>query len=223
MPKITVDFRLLDARAELPALRDSVRTLEEQLQFLAAQRRQQVLADLGRDADEAEVQLAFQELRWEVEYTYPRIYRGALLLVIWAAYESVVVQVADFLQRKKRISLPLSSVRGRGVFEQAAIYFPRVLDFEFYATRDSASRIGQVVLLRNAFAHAAGRVAGLRSRTRKAVAALEKAGWVEEELGYLVPTQKGLETALAVSGGEMSSLIERALAWDNERRSSATG
>lgn len=37
-----------------------------------AQHRQQVLAELGRDADEAEVQLALKELCYEVEYTYPQ-------------------------------------------------------------------------------------------------------------------------------------------------------
>lgn len=96
--KINVDFRLLDVRAELPALRDSVRTLEEQLEHLATERRKRVFGELqesGYDTDQAEVQLALQELRYEVEYTYPRVYRGALLLVIWAAYESAVVQVAD--------------------------------------------------------------------------------------------------------------------------------
>lgn len=222
MAKLNVDFRLLDARAELPALRDSVRTLENQLEFLAAQRRKQIFADLPADADEADVQLAFQELHYEVEYTYPRVYRGALLVVIWAAYESAVVQVGDFLQRRKGIALALSSIHGRGVFEQAKIYYPRVLEFGLFATKDSAGRIGQVVLLRNAFAHAAGRLAGLRPRARKAVAALEGAGWVEEELGYLVPTQKGLEASLGVVDGEMSSLIGRALAWDDERPRSAT-
>lgn len=67
--KLNVDFRLLDARAELPALRDSVRTLENQLEFLAAQRRKHIFADLPSDADEADVQLAYQELHYEVEYT----------------------------------------------------------------------------------------------------------------------------------------------------------
>lgn len=222
MAKLKVDLRLLDARAELPALRDSVRMLEKQLEFLAAQRRKQILADLPSDAGEADVQLAFQELHYEVEYTYPRVYRGALLVVIWAAYESAVGQVADFLQRKKRIALALSSIRGRGVFEQAKIYYPQVLAFELFATKDSASRVGQAVVLRNAFSHAAGRLAGLRPRARNAVAALERSGWVKEEFGYLVPTKKGLDATLEVIAGEVSSLIGRALAWDDEHPRSAT-
>lgn len=219
MAKLNVDFRLLDARAELPALRDSVQTLEDQLEFLAAQRRQQVLADLGRDADEAEVQIAFQGLRYEVEYTYPRVYRGSLLLVIWAAYESAVVQVADFLRACKNIDLRLSEVRGRGVVEQAKIYYPKILGFPLFTSDDNAGRIGEVARLRNAFAHAAGRVAGLTSGPRKAARAWEERGWVDKELGYLVPTKTGLEAVLGVVDAEVSGLIERALAWDDSRHS----
>src|SRR5690606_40063391 len=74
------------------------------------------------------------------------------------------------------------------------------------------------LLLRNAFAHAAGRVAGLSARALRSVQAMEKAGWAEEELGYLVPTKRGLEHALSVVDTEVSSLLERALRWDDDRK-----
>lgn len=219
MAKINVDLRLVDARSEIAALRHSVQTLEEQLEFLVAQRRHHVIADLGPNPDQDAVHAALQVLSHAVEHTYPRVYRGALLLLIWASYESVVCQVAEFLRERKGIPLTLSETRERGVLRKAKVYFPRVLEIELFGSPDSSSRLGQLQILRNSFAHAGGRIAGLGKTARRTALALERAGLVSEDWGYLVPTKKGLEAALAVVDAEVSSLLRRAIAWDDSSNS----
>ncbi len=220
MPRFKLDFRLLDVRAELPALRDSVATLERQLEFIAAQRKRQVeadIAELGPDPDPGEVQLALQELAYEVEHTYPRVYRGSLLTVMWATYESAIVQVAEFLQRKKGLDIALVDVRGAGVVERARRYFRKALHCELYTGKDRQSDCARIYLVRNVFAHVNGRLAGVKDNQRSVIENMVEDGALREDLGYVVPTKEFLEFALDVIDGEVKGLVERTLKWDDER------
>lgn len=219
MVNVKLDFRLLDVRTEIAAIRGSVVTMEAQLKALKEQRTTEVFRRLGPNADPADVQLARQELRWEVEYTYPRVYRGALLLVIWAAYESGVAQVADFLARHMSVSLSISDMRGRSVLDRANLYFAGVLNFDLRSSEVNAGRLGELALVRNAFAHVNGRTAGLSPSGRDAVESMVRAGKVDADYGYIVPTASYLAEAVDVIEAELTDLADRSIAWHDSQQS----
>jgi hypothetical protein len=223
MSRLIIDFRLDTPGFEISALKSSIGTLERQLEEIKTRRTRDVerfVAGLDHSSEEdyAEAQFAYQELEWEVEHTYPRVYRGALLLLVWAAYESGVQEVAEFIQKRLSVSLGLSDIRGRTALERATKYFPEVLKFQLFASTDSLSRLREIELVRNAFAHANGNLRRTSESGRKALDAMVKAGRLEEGWGLARPTKGFLDDALKLVGSEVESLVQRAKAWDDQRR-----
>lgn len=223
MTRLVLDFRLDTPGFEVSALRTSISTLEQQLDELRSRRgeeaRQFIAAlDPKSEGDHTEAQLVRQELEWEVDHTYPRIYRGALLLLVWAAYESGVEEVAEYIQERIPAVLGLSDIRGRTTLERATKYFPGVLKFELFNSPNSPSRLRQIELVRNSFAHANGRVDRASDSGRKSLEALVTSGKLEEGWGMVRPTEMFLRSALDLVESELISLVARAKAWDDARK-----
>lgn len=227
MPKFDFDLRLLDPQTELSALSRSIDTLEEQLAALTEARTEEVRARISamsrEDYEYGEAQLARQELEYEVEHTLPRVYRGALLLLIWSAYESGVQQVAEFLVQRIKPVLDISDMRGRTVLEKAKLYFSGVLGFQLFTDDDAKARIGELEKVRIAFAHATGRLASLRPPARKSIDAMIESGRLEEGLGWIILPKPYLLSAMALVDKELSGLIGRALSWDDEQKGESAG
>ena len=175
------------------------------------------------DFEHGEHQLANQELEYEVEITLPRVYRGALLLLIWSAYESGVQQVAAFLVQRVKPVLDLSDMRGRTVLEKAKLYFSGVLSFQLFTDDDAKARIGELEKVRIAIAHATGRLASLRPPTRKSIDAMIESGRLDEGLGWIILPKPYLLSAMALVDKELSGLIGRALSWDDEQKGEPAG
>lgn len=221
MTKLLIDFRLDNPGFEVNALRSSVDTLEAQLATLTAERTASVdkyVASLEYSEEgHADAQLAFQELEWEVENTLPRIYRGGLLILIWAAYESGVEEVAEFIGKRMPVRIGLSDLRGRSTLDRAKKYYPEVLRFELFAEKNSLARLREIELVRNAFAHANGRMERASVGARKTLAAMVESGRLKEFWNVVVPTGDFLRSSLRVVESEISSLVDRAKAWDDAR------
>jgi hypothetical protein len=220
--KLNVDFRLLETRIELTGLREALQIMESQIQFLGEQRKSQAeaalkaLADQGVPWEDGDVHLTIQERDYAVEHLYPRLFRGPFLMTLWAIYESGVKEVARFVKRIKKVELDIDEIRDSDVRGQAKRYFEAVLDVRFASDPARAGDLGKLYKLRNAFAHANGRTASLRSDVRKTVESMIEEGHLDESLGYVIPTKAYLASACDTVHFELTKLVEGALAWHDE-------
>lgn len=222
MVKLNLDFRLFDPQAELSSLRSSIDTLEQQLAALTEARTRTVEARIAamtpEEFHEGEAQLARQELEYEVEYTLPRIYRGALLLLIWSAYESGVQQVTSFLTKRMHLGLDLSDMSGRTALDKAKRFYRGVLRIELFTDEAARSQLGELEKVRNAIAHATGRLASLRPSARRSIDSMIESGRLAESLGSVLIPQRYLSSAMDLVDRELSGLIRRALYWDDSQK-----
>jgi len=164
MPLIRVDLRLLDIYFELWALEEHLVALEDNIAFVRSQDRIRTEAQLqegGFSQDESEVQLAFQEHDQRVNHVLPRYLRGSFLVALWAVYEAAIGDIADHLRARAGVALRLSDFRG-DFLERARKYFEHVLHRDLMPDKSTAEALGRLLLLRNAFAHANGRLDAIR-------------------------------------------------------------
>lgn len=173
--------------------------------------------DLNSEDGHAEAGFAYQELEWEVDYTYPRVYRGGLLVLIWAAYESGVQEVAEFISKRMPVGLAVSDLRGWTTLDRATKYYPEVLKFQLFSSPDSLARLREIELVRNAFAHRNGRLDYVSHRSRKVLESMIGSGRLRELLNIITPTKDFLQWSLSVVEAELVALIDRAKAWDDAR------
>lgn len=219
MARITVDLRLLATRMELSGLHEALEIMERQVRFLTQQRKLQAEADLkelageGAGWEDPEVQLAIQERNHAVEHLYPRLVRGPFLVTLWAIYEAGLKEVARFVQHHKGIDLDIDEIKGGDIRKRARRYFEAVLCVDFPSDSSRAGTLGKLYRVRNAFAHANGRLRGLKGDARQTVDSLIAEGQLEESLGYIIPTKAYVTVACDVVNRELSSLVEGTIAW----------
>ncbi len=113
--------------------------------------------DLGPD-DSISLQLAYLAENVHV----PRLVWGSFVVMTWAVFEAALIDIAEFLRARKKIESRMDELSG-GLFERIKRYYRKVLDFEL---ADLNGRVWQQIEhtgnVRHAFAHTAGRVAGIK-------------------------------------------------------------
>lgn len=217
--KITVDFRLLESRIELSGLHEALEIMENQIHFLAEQRKVQAAADLealadeGVEWDDGDVQLTLRERDHAVEHLYPRLFRGPFLVTLWAIYESGLNEVARFVKRNKKVQLDIDEIRGSDIRRRAKRYFEAVLGVEIASDQTRAGELGKLYRVRNAFAHANGRLGSLKHDVRKSIESMIAEGQLEESIGYIIPSKIYVADACEVVHAELSELVDGAIAW----------
>ena len=121
--KITPEWRLLDPRVDLDALGRYLDTVEHQLALLQDQWKARLTADLT-DAPEDSDWLWHEFEMTEAHVT--RSLRGGFIMSLWASYESGILEVADFLQKKKNPSpQPLGCSWSRSVRPDPEVFRQR--------------------------------------------------------------------------------------------------
>lgn len=222
MVRIGHYFRLLGVRAELSGLSDALELMEGQIKFLSEQRKTQASADLrvlaeqGHEWEHEDVQLTLQERDHAVEHFYPRVFRGPFLVTLWAIYESGLKEVARFIKLQKDIELDVDEIRGPDVQRRVKRYFEAVLGMSLPSDQARARELSRLYMLRNAFAHANGRLASLKGGVRDGVKGMIKEGLLTESLGYVIPSKAYLAAACGAVHTELSELVDRTLAWHDE-------
>jgi hypothetical protein len=181
MPSIPIDFRFVEIYYEIAALGEYLNVLERQLPFLKVQERERVHSWLGeneRDSDEAEVDLAQQDLRDLVDHVLPRFFRGPFLVSLWAVYEAGVTEIATYLQKRLNIVTSMPT-KGDGFLQRAKKYFRRVLNFSLCNDNRTWERLEMLRILRNALAHGNGRMAAINNQKDRQK--IEK--WIKLNIG----------------------------------------
>jgi hypothetical protein len=222
MVRIDFDFRLFETRIEISSLHQALDIMENQVQTLIDQQTMQAQTDLdalakrGVEWNDEEVHFVIQERDYAVEHLYPTLFRGPFLVMLWAIYEAGLHEVARFVKRHKNIDLDIDEIKGSNVQSTARRYFDAVLNVDFASDSIRSGELGKLYKVRNAFAHANGRISSLPSGVRKTVDSMIAEGHLEESFGCIAPTKAYVTMACEVVHAELTTLVNGAIAWHNE-------
>lgn len=184
MSKLVIDFRFVEIDYELWALGEYLDMLEQQLPVLRNQAREQTYAQLRDEeveADDPEVDFAFQELDELVERVLPRFFRNPFLVTLWAIYESAIIGIADYLKEQQGQALGIQDIRG-GFLDRARKYFDYVLELPLCTDAQVWQRLRMMMVLRNAIAHGNGRIAAINKGSQKKIES-----WAQGNIDISIP------------------------------------
>jgi hypothetical protein len=212
-----IDLRFVDLEYELWALDHLRDVIEQQVQFLKDQDHLRTFAELkehGWDHDEAEWQLATQELDERQEIVIPRFFRGPFVVSLWACYESGIREVADYLQRTKKVVLNMRDIRAENELAQAQKYFSHVLAFSLDDSSDRLAFLADLKLVRNALAHANGQKRAMSPEqwTRVSKALARHGAPVDDYRGFIIITCEFAKKAFEAVHASLHQLVTRARA-----------
>ena len=89
-----------------------------------------------------------QEMEWRTKYLYPKIFRGAFAVTLWAAYESSIIEIATFAGKSKGAN-PINEYKTSLVYLQSTFQLP---------SEETQKQLDGLYAVRNAYAHANGRL-----------------------------------------------------------------
>ena len=159
--KIKIDTRFIDSKYELWAVGQYLDAVKEYLPFIKEQERVRTESWLKRKKnvlDESDIDITRQELQDIIDSIFPRFFRYPFVISLWAVYESSIIEVANYMQKKNKLTLKIQDIQGRNFLDYAKKYFDHVLNFPVCTDDHIWERIGMLHTIRNAIAHGNGRI-----------------------------------------------------------------
>lgn len=218
------DFQTVEIELELSALNYHLDLLEKQINKLV-QREQLSLrtkiAELKITPDDPEWQYEHQEFDYIVEFLLPRIFRAPFIVSLYAVYESAVTEIAALIQKQKGIAIFINDLRG-DFLDRAKKYFKDVIGFQLYFDKLAWDRITILSVLRNAIAHANGRIEMLNKGTKQKITNWEKQKvGISSMSGFVVIEESFLRETLRLVSASLNDLVERYKQWDDHQKAQA--
>jgi hypothetical protein len=164
MTRITLDLRYVEMEYELWALGHMLAIIEPAIERLAKENESDTLEALKRagwDQDEAELDLALQEVAETRDFVLPRFMRGPFVLALWACFESAVEAVARTLREETGAPISLDELRGNSFLARARHYFEAILEMPLEVDKARDGRLTDLSTIRNALAHSNGLRVGM--------------------------------------------------------------
>lgn len=158
MAKLKIDLRFVDILYELGAIGRYIASIESQMSSILQNEEQKAYDELrqkGYKPDDDEYDLARQMLHDLTERVIPRFYRNAILVNLWAIFETGITAVAKEIADKQKQALSLRDING-DFLERTKKYFQYILKFKLNLAGDEWVSIKRLKVLRNAIAHGNG-------------------------------------------------------------------
>ena len=136
---------------------------------------------------------------------------------VYAAYESIVTEIADLIRDRQSQEITIKDLRG-DFLQQAKKYYQHILRFELCPHEETWVQIRMLRDLRHAYAHANGRLALLKRTQQQRIE-----GWMEQDRGISTHYDYIICEACTVDGifravrGSLDSLIARYKDWENQQ------
>ena len=216
MTTITLDFRYVQFDYELWALSHMLDTIEPTIEALAAEDEFKTLEDLresGWADDEAERDLALQDIREKRDDVLPRFMRGPFVVALWACYESGVGSIAKGLREETSAPIELDELKGDSFLSRAGRYFEAILGIPLDADDPRLQRLKNLYRVRNGLAHANGLQEGMTPKEwRRLLGALSQQGAERKsvERGAVVLTPEYVRAAYDDVSESLKNLLARA-------------
>lgn len=215
-----IDIRLLDISMELDALELHLKYAEEQITHIerTEKDRYETLAKIQRsEMDDFEWQELRDEYTRRVEYLVPSFFRVPYLVVLYAVYESAIIEIACLLQEKQSQQLSIDDLRG-DLLARANKYFTHVLKFQLCPDSKAWNKIILLSDLRHAIAHANGRIEMLNQTSRKKITNLAKKNMgIDIWNGHIMITKSLVEELLSNVRTSLDDLVNRYKEWDDKQ------
>jgi len=210
MTFIKLDFRLVEVSYALYALEDQLSLIEQQLEEIKNRESAELNAFLRSiTPDDPEGEYRSQAFSERNEFVYPRFFRGSLLISLYAVYESAVTEIARLIQKKKGLKISLDDIKG-DFLERSKKYYEHVLDFPVCTTNPTWEQIRKLSVIRNAFAHANGRIEMLRGSVREELEKWSRKGTgIKCDISHLSVDASFVSTTLKCVQSSLEDLIER--------------
>ena len=212
------DFRLLDASIELDALEEHLQLIERQMEYIERTERNKTETYIRKEdlcPDDPEWHIAWQKYDYRIDQL-PRFFRGTFLVVLYAAYESIVTEIARLIQDKQSQKKKINDLKG-DFSERAKKYYKHILKFDLYSKEKVWQQVKMLSTLRNAFAHANGRLDMLNEKTRNSIQnwAQQKRG-ISTDDGYIICEANTVADIFGAVRDSLEDLIERYKHWDDQ-------
>ena len=219
---IDFDFRLLDVSLELHALQDHLKLVEEQIAHIGKTekiRLDALIRKEGLSPEEPDWHEAIQEHTEKIEFLLPRFLRAPFLVALYAVYESAVTEVARLMQKRQSQPISIDDLRG-DLRERAKKYYNHILKFKLCPNPGDWHRITMLSELRNAIAHANGRVEMLNPVAQRKISAWEKQKLgLSTFYGYIIIEAELANNLLEGVRSSLTDLVDRFKKWDDEQSS----
>lgn len=176
VPRFTPEWRLLDPRVDLEALRLYLNTVEQQIAFLHDLWNVRLNADLNNSTNRDDSDwLRFKYDMREAQVT--KSLRGGFIISLWASYESSVSEVANLVRKEKGLSTEkFPDARGDTWVDRAKAHFDSVLEFPLHPDLDDWNSLHVLYAVRNAYAHANGRFRLMKKSVQETLIPVIEAG-----------------------------------------------
>lgn len=211
-----IDCRLLDASIELDALEEHLQLIENQMEHIQKTVRSKTEAYIRKEGlcpNDPEWLSAWQDYNYRID-ALPIFFRGPFLVALYAAYESIVTEVGHLIQDKQSQKIKINDLKG-DFLERAKKYYKHILKFDLYSEEKVWQQIRMLSTLRNAFAHANGRLDMLNERSRTIIQnrAQQNLG-ISTYNGYVICEANIIADIFDAVRNSLEDLIERYKHWD---------
>jgi hypothetical protein len=175
-----VELRFIEFFYELNVLERYLESFEEQLPVIAQQEEQKTYLRLRDETDLAVEDEAFRELEYLNEEVLPRFFRGAILVTLWAIFESALTDIATEIRDQQSQTLTLRDIRG-DFLERVKKYFNHVLNFPLKTNDKNWISIRMLKVLRNALARGNGQIENINDIEKRKIK-----NWERNEIGLSI-------------------------------------
>ena len=128
--------------------------------------------------------------------------------------ESIVTEVGHLIQDKQSQKKKINDLKG-DFLERAKKYYKHILKFDLYSEEKVWQQIRMLSTLRNAFAHANGRLEMLNEKSKKKIKKWEKEKrGISTYSGYIICEANIVADIFGAVRDSLEDLIERYKHWD---------
>jgi hypothetical protein len=152
-------------------------------------------------------------LKSEIENLIPASFYGSFVVVLYAALESAISDVADYVKKKEVAQLSLSDLREANSLKRLSLYLETLMKQPLNTPAGVMNFLQQLQLVRNVIAHANGSLRDQRQDRRTALQRL-----AEENIGVLIEnnslvvTTAFLQRSLSSAADFVNALLAQVIA-----------
>jgi len=152
----------------------------------------------------------------------PRVFRGPFLISLYAVYESGVIEIANLFQAQKRIKFSIKEQKGNNFLNKAKKYYEQIINFQLCSDEETWKRIIIISKVRNAIAHANGRIEMLKPKAQENIKTWEIQNiGISSMSGFVVIEENFLRETLGLVSASLNDLVERYKQWDDHQKAQA--